>query len=75
MAPGALEADVEGDIDKAGRTIRITEIRVRYRVPVPEAERETVERALKLHPEACPAHESVKDSIRDRPPGSPNSTA
>ena len=55
---------MEGDIEKAGRTIRITEIRVHYRCPVPEAERETVERVMEVHPAGCPAHESVKESIR-----------
>ena len=55
---------MEGDIEKVGRTIRISEIRVRYRAALPESERESVERALELHPAGCPAHESVKDSIR-----------
>ena len=54
----------EGDIEKVERTIRITEIRVRYRVALPADKKEVVERVLQSHPAACPAHESVKDAIR-----------
>ena len=64
MQPGELESDVEGDIEKSERTIKISEIRVRYRCPVPKDQQETVERALKVHPGSCPAHESVKEGIR-----------
>ena len=64
MEPGALESTVEGDIEKVERTIRVTEIRVRYHVALPADQKEVVERVLKSHPAGCPAHESVKDSIR-----------
>ena len=57
-------ADVEGDIGKVERTMRITEIRVRYRLPVAEDQRETAQRVLEIHPAGCPAHQSVKDPIR-----------
>jgi uncharacterized OsmC-like protein len=59
-----LTADVEGDIAKVERTIRITEIRVKYHLPISTEEQETTDRVLKIHPAGCPAHESVKDSIR-----------
>lgn len=55
---------MEGDIEKVERTIRITEIRVRYKLPLQAEQRETADRVLELHPAGCPAHESVKDSIR-----------
>ncbi len=42
----------------------MTEIRVTYKLPIPSEHREAAERALELHPASCPAHESVKDSIR-----------
>ncbi|MBI4084145.1 MAG: OsmC family protein [Candidatus Lambdaproteobacteria bacterium] len=61
---GGLEAHVEGDIEQAERTIRITTIRVRYTGRFPAAQREEIERAVRLHPLACPAHESVKAAIR-----------
>ncbi|MCZ6552920.1 MAG: OsmC family protein [SAR324 cluster bacterium] len=64
VEPGALEGHAEGDIEKVERTIRVTEIRVTYKLPIPSEHREAAERALELHPASCPAHESVKDSIR-----------
>ena len=64
MKPGELVAQAEGDIEKVDRTIKISEIRVHYRLPIPKDQKETAERALELHPAGCPAHQSVKDSIR-----------
>ena len=64
LAPGELQADVEGDIEKVERTIRITEIRVHYHLPLNGADEETANRVLEVHPAGCPAHQSVKDSIR-----------
>lgn len=57
-------ASVEGDIEKVERTIKITEIRVRYRLPINEADKETADRVLEVHPAGCPAHQSVKNGIR-----------
>ena len=64
LAPGELQADVEGDIEKVERTIRITEIRVHYYLPLNREDEETAHRVLEVHPAGCPAHQSVKDSIR-----------
>ena len=64
MAPGELRADIEGDIEKVERTIRITEIRVTYHLPLDREQEETANRVLEVHPAGCPAHQSVKDSIR-----------
>ena len=36
---------------------------VHYDVVVPPEAREATERALHLHPEGCPAHQSLKDAI------------
>jgi uncharacterized OsmC-like protein len=55
---------VEGDIEKVERTIRITEIRVTYHLPLHREEEETANRVLEVHPAGCPAHQSVKESIR-----------
>jgi uncharacterized OsmC-like protein len=57
-------ADVEGRIERVGKTLRITAIAVHYRVAVAKKHRAATERAVKFHAEACPAHNSVKDSIR-----------
>jgi hypothetical protein len=54
----------EGRIVGVGRTIRIASIHVHYELSVPAEAAEATERALRLHPAGCPAHESVKDAIR-----------
>ncbi len=46
------------------RTIRISEIRVKYHLPLNRADEETAERVMQVHPAGCPAHQSVKDAIR-----------
>ena len=56
-------AAVEGRITGIGKTIRITAIHVHYNLAVPAEGREASERALEVHPEGCPAHQSVKDAI------------
>ena len=56
-------AAVEGRITGIGKTIRITAIHVHYELSVPAEAREATERALDVHPEGCPAHQSVKDVI------------
>ncbi len=56
-------ATADGRISGAGKTIRISSITVHYRLAVPADAREATERALVLHPEGCPAHESVKGAI------------
>jgi hypothetical protein len=56
-------ATAEGRIAGAGKTIRITSIRMHYDVSVPPEAREAAERALAVHPAGCPAHESVKGAI------------
>ncbi len=55
---------MEGDLEKVERTIRITEVRVKYHLPLKREEEETAERVMQVHPAGCPAHQSVKDCIR-----------
>jgi len=43
--------------------IRITKIRVRYRLQIPAGTREKAERALEIYPGSCPAYASVKGCI------------
>lgn len=59
----SFKATVEGRISGIGKTIRIKSIHVHYDVAVPAEAREATERALHVHPEGCPAHQSVKDAI------------
>jgi uncharacterized OsmC-like protein len=59
----AYTAAVEGRITGIGKTIRITAIHVHYDLTVPAEAQEATERALEVHPEGCPAHQSVKDAI------------
>src|SRR5574342_1103641 len=59
----SYKASVEGRISGIGKTIRITSIHVHYDLAVPAESREAAERALALHPQGCPAHQSVKDAI------------
>jgi uncharacterized OsmC-like protein len=56
-------ATVEGRIVGIGKTIRIKSIHVHYDVAVPPDAREVTERALAVHPEGCPAHQSVQGAI------------
>jgi uncharacterized OsmC-like protein len=58
-----FKAMVAGRISGIGKTIRIKSIHVHYELAVPVDAREATERALRLHPEGCPAHQSVKDAI------------
>ena len=63
VAPEDYVATVEGRIQSVGHTIKITGINVHYQFPVPDDKREAADRALRVHPQGCPAHESVKDAI------------
>jgi uncharacterized OsmC-like protein len=59
----AFKATVDGRISGVGKTIRIKAIHVHYDLAVPAEARDATQRALHLHPEGCPAHQSVKDAI------------
>jgi uncharacterized OsmC-like protein len=56
-------ATVAGRIVGHGQTIRIQSINVHYELAVPSEALEATERALQLHPQGCPAHESAKGAI------------
>jgi uncharacterized OsmC-like protein len=56
-------ATVEGRIVGVAKTIRIKSIHVHYELAVPADSREATERALTLHPQGCPAHQSVQGAI------------
>jgi len=58
-----LVADVEGDIEEVDGVLKITNIRLHYRLAVAAGDREKVERALSSYAEKCPAYQSVKGCI------------
>ena len=59
-----FSATVDGRIVGIGRTIRIESISMHYAITAPSEHRVAIERALRVHPEGCPAHQSVKEAIR-----------
>lgn len=59
----SYSATVDGRIAGAGKTIRIQSIVLHYDLTVPPEAREAAIRALRVHPQGCPAHESVKGAI------------
>src|SRR5579863_6604545 len=56
-------ATVDGRIVGVDKTIRIESIALHYDLTVPPETREAAERALRTHPQGCPAHQSVKGAI------------
>jgi organic hydroperoxide reductase OsmC/OhrA len=62
-APGRIACEVEGDVGAVDRVLRITEIRVRYRIRVPAGRRDAAERAVATHEQKCPAATSVRGCI------------
>jgi organic hydroperoxide reductase OsmC/OhrA len=61
--PDKVSASVEGDIGAVDRVLRITEIRVHYRLRIPAGKREAAERAVATHEAKCPAATSVRGCI------------
>ena len=59
----SYKATVEGRIVGVGKTIRIRSMHVHYDLTVPPDAVEATERALAVHVQGCPAHQSVKDAI------------
>jgi uncharacterized OsmC-like protein len=58
-----LVAQVEGDVEDVDGVMKITRIRLRYRVRIPAGTREKVDRLLESYAEKCPAYQSVKGCI------------
>ncbi len=58
-----LVAEVEGDIEDVDGVLRITSIRLHYRLAAAAENREKVDRALEAHAEKCPAYQSIKGCI------------
>lgn len=58
-----MVADVEGDIEEVDGVLKITKIRMNYRLRIPVGSREKLDRALATYAEKCPAYQSVKGCI------------
>ena len=58
-----LVADVEGDIAEVDGVLKITAIRLHYRLTIPAGSRDKVDRALESYADKCPAYQSVKGCI------------
>jgi organic hydroperoxide reductase OsmC/OhrA len=59
-----MQTEVEGLIEKVGSGIKITTIRVHYRLTIPKEQRAEAERAVAVHDKGCPATQSVTPSIK-----------
>jgi organic hydroperoxide reductase OsmC/OhrA len=61
--PDKLSSQIEGDIEDVDGIMRITRIRLRYRIRIPGGKRAEAERALAHHEKGCPAAMSVRGCI------------
>jgi len=52
-------ADVEGDIENVNNVLKITQIRVKYHLKVPQAKTAEVKEAFSSYLTSCPAAQSV----------------
>jgi uncharacterized OsmC-like protein len=55
-----LEADVEGRIEGDDKFFRIAAVSLKYRLKIPRGKRAEADRALALHENYCPVHQSIK---------------
>jgi organic hydroperoxide reductase OsmC/OhrA len=58
-----LNAQVEGDIEEVEGVLRITKIRLRYQMKIPQGKLEDAEKALAGYSKNCPAYQSIKGCI------------
>ena len=63
LAADAITAEVEGLNVVVDKIPTLTEIRIHYRLRIPEGSRETVERALASHQSKCPTAQSLAESV------------
>lgn len=57
-------AEVEGDIENVDNVLKITELRVRYHLKVPEGKADEAKEAFSTYLRSCPAAQSVLGCIR-----------
>lgn len=61
---GALETEVEGEIEDGDNVLLLTRIGIRYRLRIPKGKRAEAERALAVHDARCPVSQSVQRGIK-----------
>jgi len=57
-------ADVEGDIKNVNNVLKITQIRVRYHLKVPQGKADEAKEAFSSYLTSCPAAQSVMGCIQ-----------
>jgi uncharacterized OsmC-like protein len=57
-------ADVEGDIENVNKILKITQIRVKYHLEVPQGKKDEAKEALSSYLLRCPAAQSVIGCIK-----------
>ena len=55
---------MEGDIEDVDGVLKITKIRLTYKLKIPVGSRDKAERALAVYAEKCPAYQSVRNCIQ-----------
>ena len=55
---------MEGDIEDVDGVLKITKIRLTYKLKIPAGSRDKAERALVVYADKCPAYQSVKNCIQ-----------
>lgn len=63
LAPDAISASATGVNELVSGLVRLTEIRVHYRLRIPAGTRDAVDRALSRHQEKCPTATSLAAAV------------
>jgi len=63
LDPDAISASATGVNELVNGLVRLTEIRVHYRLKIPAGMRDAVDRALARHQEKCPTATSLAAAI------------
>ncbi|HEU5186570.1 MAG TPA: hypothetical protein VFU01_18505 [Gemmatimonadaceae bacterium] len=63
LAPEAISATGTGVNELVNGIVRLTEIRIHYRLRIPSGTREPVDRALSRHQEKCPTAVSLAAAV------------
>ena len=64
LPPADIAASAEGVNEVVEGIVRLTEIRIAYRLRIPAGAREVVERALSRHQEKCPTAMSLGAAVK-----------
>jgi uncharacterized OsmC-like protein len=63
LAPEEISASATGVNELVNGLVRLTEIRVHYRLSIPAGTRDPVDRALSRHQEKCPTATSLAAAV------------